>query len=158
MSEARRRIWEMECGLLDAVLALSFEPAELANLCQGEPSSPGCTCAARAVIRFAHARCHEPTPLARLLERNLDVLHRRELERLAAAGLEEYGEALVTADLWAVPELAGRLWAVLRCEHPLGDELRRYLVGALSLDGLRLFAAEAGRPGWFEADRRSASR
>lgn len=141
----RLRIWEVDCGLLDAVLLLSFDPRELANLARAAGVEvPACACPdARSVVRTVHRACHEATPVALQLERLLDLVHRRALDAVQAYGLDAFAAELTARDLWTVPHLASRLWAVLTCADPAADRVRAYLRGALAIDALRALAARA---------------
>ncbi len=134
----------VECPLLDAVLAMSFDAGELDNLL-GDERAGGCACPGpRAAIDAAHRAAHVPDgAAARRLERVLDTLHARELEALDALGLDTATEVLVGRDLARVPRLAGWVWAVARRADPDADGLRSYLVRALFLDGFRALGAQA---------------
>lgn len=141
----RLRIWQVECTLLDAVLLLTFDARELSNLARSagvEVST--CRCPdERALVATVHRACHAETPLALQLERLLDLLHRGALEAVRTYGLETFGRDLIGRDLWAVPHLAARLWAVLTSSDPAADGLRAYLRGALAFDGVRALAGRA---------------
>ena len=144
----RLRIWEVDCLLLDSILALSFEPEELLTRCQsaGVPLRL-CDCAsARQVLHAVHEASHADTPLARLVEHNLDVLHRASLERLEGGLLEELHDELRGADLWSVADLAGKLWALATSSGEGLDPLRHHVRGAIVVDGLRLLAERVHGP------------
>lgn len=128
---ARLEIAKVDCALLDAVLAFTFDPRELANLVGNE----ACACP-RGVVSQAHKACHEDAASARRLERVLDRLHSREVQRLEEVGLDAWAdEALDDAD--RTPELlAGRIWALATCDDPGAAALRRSVGRALFLDGL----------------------
>lgn len=141
----RLRIWEVDCALLDAVLLLSFDPRELSNLARAAGVDvPACACPdARAVVRGVHRACHDATPLALHLERLLDLVHGRAIDALDAYGLDAFAGELTGRDLWRVPHLSSRLWAVLTCADPAADRVRGYLRNALAVDALRALAARA---------------
>lgn len=138
----RIRIWDVDCALLDAILALSFDPQELLNSCQSaEAEVSTCRCLTpdhRAVVSV-HRACHQPSRLAELTERRLDVVHRQALDRLEL-GIESLARELLGADLTRVPHLAGKLWAVATSSEPRAEALRRHLGAALNMAGLRLLA------------------
>lgn len=138
-SAARLGIADVDCGLLDAVLALSFEPRELENLATRAGLETGaCLCSrSRELTSTIHRACHQGGAFPRHLQRLLDVLHGRELTRLEEAGFDACAGALVRGDLWEVPDLAGRLWAVATSGDPQAPLLRRFLGRALQLDALR---------------------
>lgn len=147
--QERTPIERVECGLLDAVLALSFEPRELENLLSGagEPA-PDCGCpGARGVISLAHRATHQGGALARRLEGLLDLLHARSLARLEELGPTHFAAETVARDLWAHPDLAGRVWALARCADPAAADLVRYLGRAVGLDALRALAARRDQGG-----------
>lgn len=138
----RLRIWEVECTLLDAVLLLSFDAQELENLSRSAGIQlPSCRCPdERALVATVHRACHAATPLALQLERLLDLVHAKAHDALDTYGLETFGQDLIGHDLWNVPHLAGRLWAVLTCPAPAAVSLRTYLRSALAFDGVRSLA------------------
>ena len=146
----RLRIWDVECVLLDLVLAHAFDTDELSNLlhAHGVSVSP---CRAdtdgRKVLRAAHAACHTQNgPLARVLERNLDLLYRVALCELDLYGLESVAQELLGRDLWDVPHLPGRIWAVLTCPDERAEGLRFHLKHALQLDGIRALLTRPTHP------------
>lgn len=142
------RIWEADCALFDAVLSLSFEVEELLNCCQsaGEELA-SCPCHGRdeAVFGLVHRTCHEDTPLARLVERRLNVVHRRALARVESHGFDLLAQALGQGELYAVDDLAGKLWALTVSDHPQAHGLRQNVRGRLALTGLRLIARANAR-------------
>lgn len=142
----RLRIWEVDCALLDAVLLMSFDARELANLARAAGVEvPACACPdARAVVRTVHRVCHGATPLALHLERLLDLVHGRAVDALRAYGLDAFAADLTGRDLWEVSHVSGRLWAVLTCADPAADRVRAYLRNAVAIDALRALAARVG--------------
>lgn len=138
----RLRIWEVECPLLDAVLLLTFDAQELENLSRSAGIElPSCRCPdERVLVATVHRACHAATPLALQLERLLDLVHAGAREALDTFGLDTFAQELIGRDLWAVPHLSGRLWAVLTCPDPAATSLRAYLRSALAFDGVRSLA------------------
>ncbi|MGE0707498.1 MAG: hypothetical protein AB7N76_10865 [Planctomycetota bacterium] len=140
MAANRLRIWEADCSLLEAVLALSFETEELLNCCQSarlEASPCGC---ARSVVRGVHRECHDDSPFSRLIERRLDLVHRRAIESLAAEGLEPLGDELLGRDLLELEDVAGKLWALTTCADSRAALLRAHVRAELTLAGVRSIA------------------
>lgn len=139
----RKRIWEVDCALLDAVLLLSFDARELQNIARARGVDvPACACPdARSLVRTVHLSCHAATPLALHLERLLDLVHGRALDALATYGIDAFGDELVGRDLWLVSHLPGRLWAALTSDDGGAERLRAYLRRALATDALRALAA-----------------
>jgi hypothetical protein len=135
----RLPITDLDCVLLDAVLLLSFDAGELANLSQPEGGEDACTCGRRA-LDAVHRACHAGGPLARRIERSLDLVHRRSLERLGTEGLRAFGGELLGPQLSTVADLGGALWAVLGAPAPEAHALRAHLRRALVIDGLHRIA------------------
>ncbi len=123
---ARRRIWEVNCFGLDAVLCTSFDADELLSLdstlrtaCD-IPEHPGLMVPRPLIVYgVAHKACHSDNPTSRMIERRLDAMHKRALDESQSADKVD-----VLANCYAVAEeagedLAGCLWTVLtdpRCE------------------------------------------
>lgn len=135
---ARLRIWEVDCTLLDAVLALSFDTEELLNCC----FSAGVPIAACPQLRRAHRvrvavhrACHENNALSRLIERQLDYMHG--LERRDGV---EGARTLPGRELAAEPDLAARLWALARDASSAASTLRARVGASLVQTGYELLA------------------
>lgn len=135
MSE-RKRIWEVDCGLMDPILTLTFEARELQNLFSsaGQPL-PRCACApvAQSMVLATHAACHERHGLlANLVESQLDVVHSAAIEQL-----EQDGPGALLHPLWegagVVRDLPGRLWALATWGDPLASELIPQVRATISL-------------------------
>lgn len=115
---ARRRIWELNCFGIDAVLCTSFDPDELLSLDAGLrcniPERPGIVVPTPLIIYgVAHKACHTENPVSRKIERRLDCLHERILRE--CAGMDEI-DTLVKgyqASEEAGEDLAGCLWSIL---------------------------------------------
>ena len=138
-SAARIRIWEVECPLLDAVLALSFDAGELANCCRSagvELERHACVSPEHLAVLSAHRACHGPTPLAHLLERRLDFVHGAALDLFEAEGLAAVANALVGVPLREVDDLPGRLWVLATLAGEEYQALRTHLRGLLAMGGL----------------------
>jgi len=116
----RKRIWELNCFGLDAVLASSFDPDELLSLDESMrarcniPDHPG-VMVPKALIVYgvAHKACHSDNPVSRKIEKRLDAMYERMLDE---SGRKEQIDVLVTcyeASEEAREDLAGCLWSVL---------------------------------------------
>jgi hypothetical protein len=116
----RRRIWELNCLGLDAVLCTSFDPDELLSVdeslrsCADIPDHPGVV-VPRALIVYgvAHKACHTDNPVSRKLEKRLDAMYGPMLED---SGRMDQIDVLVNcyeASEEAREDLAGCLWSVL---------------------------------------------
>jgi len=132
----RLRIWQVDCGLMDPILSLSFERRELENLftSAGQPL-PRCACAplAQSMVLATHAACHERHGLlANLVESQLDVIHSAAIDQL-----DEEGPGPLLHPLWegrgVVGDLAGRLWALATWGDPLAKELVPQVRATISL-------------------------
>ncbi|MBI3856698.1 MAG: hypothetical protein HY293_13505 [Planctomycetes bacterium] len=116
----RRRIWEINCFALDAVLCTSFDADELLSIdsklrsaCE-IPDHPG-VLVPRPLIVYgvAHKACHSENPTSCRIEKRLDAMHERALE---VAGRADNVDVLTTcyaASEGEVGDLAGCLWSVL---------------------------------------------
>lgn len=138
-SLARLRIWEVECPLLDAVLALSFDAGELVNCCQSagvEVPEHACLAPEHLAVLSAHRACHEPSPLAHLLERRLDFVHAPALDLLEAEGIAALAEGFLGRRAAEVEDLPGRLWALGTLAGDEHRSLRAHLRGVLAMGGL----------------------
>ncbi len=111
-------VWEMSCYSKDIVLASSFEREELIRLVsrteEGVAWRSGRTQeeAACGVVHFLHMQCHEETPLALELQRELAQRHRRALERFEALPIEEARILCLDKPLGEIEDLASLVWAV----------------------------------------------
>ena len=154
----RLRIWEVDCTLLDAVLALSFDTEELLNCC----FSAGVPIAACPQLRrghrvrvAVHRACHGDNALARLIERRLDYVHglvgrdgpasgapARAPGEAPAAGPARGGAhaGLLGSDLTSMPELAARLWALARDGSAAASTLRAKVAASVVQTGHDLLA------------------
>ena len=117
---ARRRIWEINCFGLDAVLCTSFDPDELLTLDPQFRSAGAIPChpdlkmpPSLIVYGVAHKACHSDNPASRRIEKRLDVLHERALEATGRADPVDILAGCYAAVDEAGQELAGCLWAVL---------------------------------------------
>jgi len=142
-STKRRPIWEVDCGLMDAILALSFERRELENVfAAAEVSLPEpCRCmpASQAVILGAHALCHEDNAVSRVLGRQLDLIHARSVARLEALGLAGFVRPVLLQpeDL---SDLGGRLWAIATSLDEGAQLAIAQVRASLAMGGIRLLA------------------
>ena len=116
----RKRIWEVNCFGLDAVLCTSFDPDELLNIDEqlrsrcDIPDHPG-VLVPRGLLIYgvAHKACHTDNPLSRKIERRLDAMYRHILDD---SGRRDEVDVLATcyeASQEAREDLAGCLWSVL---------------------------------------------
>ena len=117
---ARRRIWEINCFGLDAVLCTSFDPDELLTLgselrsASAIPSFPDLKLPHSLIVfGVAHKACHSDNPTSRQIEKRLDVLHEQAVEAIGRGDPMDVLAGCYAAVATAGQELAGCLWAVL---------------------------------------------
>jgi hypothetical protein len=115
----RRRLWDVSCLGIDALLCTSFDPDELVSLdpkfqCALDiPDHPAIKVPhALIVYGIAHKACHSDNPTSRRLEKRLDVMHQRALRECAASDHLEFLASCYSASEEAREDLAGCLWAV----------------------------------------------
>lgn len=130
------RIWEVDCGLMDWILALSFDSGELANCFQSAGlDSTRCACLpdSTSAILLAHAASHQQSPLAELLERRLDCVHGAGMRGLPADPALVAEPIVLGADL--PRDLGTRLWALgtSRAAQPVVARLKAAISARTSL-------------------------
>ena len=127
MVEGSLRIWEVDCVLLDGVLALTFDAEELKNYCNqaGVVMSRRCLTGPLNVFRTAHGECHSQSPLAKRLERLLNYIHRRELDRVASEGLQGAFAKHLGRASWTIPP-GPASWAIRRSRSRGGVMIGRW--------------------------------
>lgn len=130
-------IWDLSCVMLDLLLVGSFDSRELANLISGVPEADAMTsgCCIKALpenerpIHVAHRLCHSNTPVARQIQRQLDLRYRTVMESCAALRPEELSRTHRSLHLHACPNAAAFLWALCRDRR---SEVRAMAVGFTS--------------------------
>jgi hypothetical protein len=117
---ARRRIWELNCFGLDAILCTSFDPDELLSIdeelrsASRIPDHHGISVPkALIVYGVAHKACHTDNPVSRKIERRLDAMHERALQDVARKAEIDLLVKCYEASQDAGERLAGCLWTVL---------------------------------------------
>lgn len=117
---ARRRIWEISCFGLDAVLCTSFDADELLTVDAGFrsaceiPEHPGLMVPRSLLIYgIAHKACHFDNPTARHIENRLNAMHGPILEESLGADQVDVLVNCYAAAEEARGDLAGCLWAVM---------------------------------------------
>ncbi len=111
-----RRIVDIPCNLLDAVLCLSFDHGELENVCASTGTDLPCRSEIRPILLRSkvHAACHADTALSRRITRILDFRFASELEDCRATGVAEYARAWFFDAVLPSRGFAGALWAIGR--------------------------------------------
>lgn len=143
---ARTPIEDVDCGLLDLVLAVTFDRGELENLLSGAGlEHQGCRChPGRSPIAHTHHAAHAGGPFARRLEGLLDVVQGSALARLERG--DDLDEVLGDlSDLGGRADLAALAWAVCRSTRDDVEVLRPRFARALAIDAARALAARVAR-------------
>ena len=145
----RKRIWEIDCTLLDAALLLSFDAGELENTCRATDvlvTPHAHRPEAYSLVDAIHRACHEPTPTAHLVERQLDMMHGPRLRELDREGLESVSHRLLTEPLGQQPDLAAALWWLARHPHTAAADLIPHVHVTLGFSALLALGAQTGAP------------
>jgi hypothetical protein len=126
----RRRIWEIGCFPVDAVLCTSFDADELVVIDRGFarayaiPEHPGVRIPPEILVYgIAHRSCHSENPASLRIERRLDAMHACTILELASMDPVEALAACHAAASENSDDLPGRLWALLTDPRP---ELRQH--------------------------------
>lgn len=143
----RRRIWEIGCIGIDAVLASSFDSDELPAIdaafhsARVSPAAPGLTLP-QDLLAFgiAHHLCHDENPYSCKIEKRLDAMHAvavRAMERIAPEqvlascyGAVEENREDIPGLIWAIltdPRLALRRWDAYWVHALVHRSLRHWL-------------------------------
>lgn len=154
MDEARkhtstsRRIWNLPSPLIDAVLAFSFDDGEIENLCSGAGIELHCAASHRplALHDLLHQACRADNPLARRVERTLNLVHAEALRERDALGASMYAKQWLArrsppSDTWAAA-----LWAIGTSTQPGMECVAKRLGRFLALDALRALRPTSTEP------------
>jgi hypothetical protein len=117
---SRRRLWEIGCVGIDAVLCTSFDPDELLGMdpamrgaCE-IPELPGFRVPRSLIVDgVAHKACHSENPTSLRIERRLDAMHRRLLDESQTADQVDVLARCDAVSDEADEDLAGCLGTVL---------------------------------------------
>jgi hypothetical protein len=136
----RRRIWQLNCIGLDAVLCTSFDADELLSVDEALrsscniPEDPGIVLPkALIVYGVAHKACHSDNPVSRKIERRLDAMHERALENTSSLDKVDVLVDCYEASEATRDDLAGCVWSVLTDPR---QELRQH--GVFWVQGLMI--------------------
>ena len=133
----RRRLWEIGCSGMDAVLCTSFDADEL-TLIDGRfkaaydiPDHPGVRVPYESIVyAMAHRACHSDNSTSRKIESRLNGMHSRVIEAFARADRVDVLSGCYTA-AENPDDLGGCMWAVLTDPR---EDLKRH--GLLWIQGL----------------------
>jgi hypothetical protein len=127
---ARRKIWQIGCVGIDAVLGTSFEPDELVQVDRkfeelySIPDHPGIQVPhGLLVYGAAHRACHSDGVTSRAIERRLNAMHARVIQEFESGDKVDVLSNCYLAASENHGNLAGCLWAVLTDPRP---ELRQH--------------------------------
>ncbi len=137
----RRRLWEIGCSGLDAVLCTSFDADELTLIdnrfkaAYDIPDHPGVKVPYESLVyTMAHRACHSDNSTSRKIESRLNGMHSGVIEAFARAERVDVLSGCYTAAR-NHDDLAGCMWAVLTDPR---DHLKRQ--GLLWIQGLMIRA------------------
>jgi hypothetical protein len=138
-NRTQRRIWSLPGPLLDAVLTFSFDGGEIENLCSGGGIALHCGAAHRplALLDVLQRVCRQDTPLARRVERTLNLIHADALRERDAHGAAEYAKRWLAQSSPPTRAWAAALWAIGTSTHSGMDCVAARLGRFLTLDALR---------------------
>ena len=121
--QKRRRIWEIGCAGIDAVLWTSFEWDELLNLdtffvrVQNEHTKRALAneTLEQLVFAAAHKMCHFGNPVSNKIQRYLEVMHSKAMEETEQISVpDDFSECSANVHGEGKDEdLSGTLWSLL---------------------------------------------
>lgn len=135
----RKRIWEMDCRSLEAVIAASFEWRELADLMKR--NFPHCSGNENVlevrVYSLIHQCCHSENPISLHIEELLDYRYQRVIETMTRLDLCEIGRWILSYDFEKKSVLGGIIWALGVDSRKGFDCLRRHFHQRLQVHSIR---------------------
>jgi hypothetical protein len=127
---ARRRIWQVGCIGIDAVLSTSFDADELVMIDRefeqvyAIPDHPGVKVPHELLVYgMAHRACHSDNPTSERIEKRLNAMHARVIEEFERGDKTDVLENCYLAASEYHGNLAGCAWAMLTDPRP---ELRQH--------------------------------
>ncbi len=135
----RKRIWEMDCRSLEAVIAASFEWRELADLMKRK--FPHCSGNENVlevqVYSLIHQCCHSENLISLHIEELLDYRYQRVIETMTRLDLCEVGRWILSYDFEKKSVLGGIIWALGADSRKGFDCLRRHFHQRLQVHSIR---------------------
>lgn len=126
----RRRIWQIGCAGIDAVLSTSFDADELVMIDRefvqvyAIPDHPGVRVPPELLVySLAHRACHSDNPTSRAIDKRLNAMHARAIEEFEGGEKEDVLAGCYLAASENDGNLCGCVWAVLTDPRP---ELRKH--------------------------------
>ena len=154
----RRRIWELGCFGLDAILTTSFDADELINVNRGfslaykVPDHPDIKIPHDLIIYgMAHKACHSWNKASEGIEARLNVMHASVIQSLSRANSLDALAACYQAAANDHEDLPGFIWAALTdprdefCEH--GRFFAQGITTRAMMFWLRNRQSDSGGPG-----------
>lgn len=135
----RKRIWEVDCRSMEAVIAASFEWRELANLIK--EYLPHCSKDENVLeiqtYGLIHQCCHSENPIALHIESQLDYRYQRFIETMARLDSCEVSRWIMSYDFGKKSGLGGMIWALGSDSREGFDCLRRHFHQRLQIHSIR---------------------
>lgn len=137
----RKRIWEVDCFSMDAVLASSFEWKDLANILQGrgvEISLKGPEDAKRMQVHnLTHRYCHSENDISLTVESILNLLHQHTIEQISHWDAHEVMELAQNFHFSNSKRLSSVFWAIGSEGRKEFDGIRRRFHQRFQIHALR---------------------
>ncbi len=112
----RKRIWEVDCFSMDAVLAASFEWKDLANLLQGfgveVPHKGVEDQMGMHIHNVMHRYCHSENEVSIAVERILNLLHQHTIEQISHLDTQEVMGFATSFHLSNPRKMGSVFWAI----------------------------------------------
>lgn len=122
---ARRRIWQIGCIGIDAVLSTSFDADELVMIdrrferAYAIPDHPGVKVPHELLIySMAHRSCHTDNPTSGQIEKRLNAMHARVIEEFDGGEKVDVLSNCYLAASESHGNLAGCVWAMMTDPRP----------------------------------------
>lgn len=110
----RKRIWEIDCRSMEAVIAASFEWRELADLIKNH--LPHCSRNENVlevqVYGLIHQCCHSENPISLQVEDLLNYRYQRFIETMTRLDPCEVGRWILSYNFGKKSALGGMIWAL----------------------------------------------
>ncbi len=126
----RRRLWQLGCIGIDAVLSTSFDADELVMIDRtfkqvyAIPDHPGVNVPHKLLVySLAHQACHSENPTSRTLEKRLNAMHARTIEDFEGGEKVDVLAGCYLAASVNDGNMGGCVWAMLSDPRP---ELRKH--------------------------------
>lgn len=150
-------IWNLPCTIIDVILAICYEHAELLKMfpdleidfmkCQSSCGFP--ISADHLIYGMVHQGCRSESPIAQKIQLDLDRRFVEALETVRRASPPAVLE-MAAACLEDASQLPGVLWAVMRDPRPVLCRYKSLVVQGVVLRSVRNWMEKFGPPIWTE--------